>query len=281
MKKLLAVSGGIDSVVMLHLFRNDKDAVVLHFDHGIRQSSTEDCAFVKMLAEKYGLPFASKRAELGENCSEETARAARYEFFKSQISSPDDKIYTAHHQNDLLESVVINLLRGTGWRGLAPLRDANLCRPLLDWSKADIYRYATEHKLRFRLDQSNNEDKYLRNRVRQKLLDCAPEEKARMIELAKCQREIADEFDGLLEGLFSEDSRYSKAMFDGLDDDLALELLRHALKTHQGLTRPQLRRALEAIRTFESGKRFSLSKDKFLVIGRYYFSIEDNRGKLA
>ena len=281
MKKLLAVSGGIDSVVMLHLFRNDKDAVVLHFDHGIRQSSAEDCAFVKGLAEKYGLSFVSKRAELGENCSEEAARTARYEFFKSQISSSDDKIYTAHHQNDLIESVVINLLRGTGWRGLAPLRDSNLCRPLLDWSKADIYRYATEHKLRFRLDQSNNEDKYLRNRIRQKLLDCAPEEKAKLLELAKRQRVIADDFDELLSELLPEDSRYSKALLGDLEDNLALELLRYALKTHQRLTRPQLRRALEAIRTFEPGKRFSLSKDKFLVVGRYYFSIEDNRGKLA
>lgn len=281
MKKLLAVSGGIDSVVMLHLFRNDKDAVVLHFDHGIRQSSAEDCAFVKGLAGKYGLSFVSKRAELGENCSEEAARTARYEFFKSQISSSDDKIYTAHHQNDLIESVVINLLRGTGWRGLAPLRDSNLCRPLLDWSKADIYRYATEHKLRFRLDQSNSEDKYLRNRIRQKLLDCAFEEKAKLLELAKRQRVIADDFDELLSELLPEDSRYSKALLDDLEDDLALELLRYALKTHQRLTRPQLSRALEAIRAFEPGKRFSLSKDKFLVVGRYYFSIEDNRGKLA
>lgn len=280
MKKLLAVSGGIDSVVMLHLFKDDKDAVVLHFDHGIRSSSAEDCAFVEELAKEYGLPFVSKRAELGENCSEEQARAARYGFFKSLLESPEDKIYTAHHQNDLLESVVINLLRGTGWRGLAPLRDQDLCRPLLDWNKTDIYKYATEHKLRFRLDQSNNEDKYLRNRVRQRLLECEPEKKVKLVALTKRQREIADEFDVILDSLVSEEAQYSRAIFDELDDDLALEVLRYVLKPHQSLTRPQLQRALEAIKTFEPGKRFSLSKDKFLLIKRYYFTIEITEANL-
>ena len=281
MKKFLAVSGGIDSVVMLHLFRNDQDAVVLHFDHGIRQSSSEDCAFVKALAKSYGLPFISEHAKLGENCSEEQARNARYDFFKHQLETPEDKIYTAHHQGDLVESVIINLLRGTGWRGLAPLRDKDLCRPLLDWSKADIYKYATENKLSFRLDQSNNEDKYLRNRVRRALLDCSGEQKAELAKLAFKQRELADEFDELLDSAFPEVSQYSRAIFDNLDDDLALEILRHILKPYQSLTRPQLKRALDAIRGFEPGKRFSLSKDKFLIVKRYYFAMEDNRGRFA
>ena len=275
MKKFLAVSGGIDSVVMLHLFRNDQDAVVLHFDHGIRQSSSEDCEFVKALAEGYGLPFVSERAKLGENCSEEQARKARYDFFKRQLEAPEDKIYTAHHQGDLIESAIINLLRGTGWRGLAPLRDKDLYRPLLDWNKADIYKYATENKLKFRLDQSNNEDKYLRNRVRQALLNCSDSQKEKLAELAIKQRGLADEFDATIEEVCPEAAQYSRAIFDNLDDDLALEILRHILKNRQSLTRPQLKRALEAIKTFEPSKRFSLSKDKFLLIKRYYFSIEE------
>ena len=85
LKKFLAVSGGIDSVVMLYLMRNDESVVVLHFDHGIRPSSAEDCEFVKRLAKQYGLPFISEQAKLGEDCSEERARKERYAFFKAQL----------------------------------------------------------------------------------------------------------------------------------------------------------------------------------------------------
>ena len=281
MKKLLAVSGGIDSVVMLHVFKDDKDAVVLHFDHGIRSSSAEDCAFVGRLAKKYNLPFVAGHAKLGADCSEELARKKRYEFFRTQLKSPEDKIYTAHHSDDLLESAVINLVRGTGWRGLAPLRGKQLCRPLLDWNKAKIYRYATEHRLRFRLDQTNNEDKYLRNRIRQKLVDFKPEQKERLLSLARKQREIADEFEGLLSSLAPKGPQYPRVFFSELDEDLALEFLREIVKTHCSLTRPQLKRALEAIKSFEPGKRFSLDAGHFLAIRRHYFDIEDNRGKLA
>jgi len=278
MKKLLAVSGGIDSVVMLHLFRNDPKAVVLHFDHGIRSSSAKDCEFVGALAKKYGLPFMYERARLGESCSEEKARAARYEFFKSQLESGEDKIYTAHHAGDLLESTIINLLRGTGWRGLAPLRDSRLERPLLGWSKADIYRYATENRLSFRLDQSNSDNKYLRNRIREALLSCSSAQKEKMLELARAQRGIADEFDSLLNTLIVPSSQYPRDIFEKIDEDLSIELLRQILKPKLGLTRPQLRRALYAVKTFESGKRFSLAKDCFLLVRRHYFVIENNRG---
>ena len=274
MRKLLAVSGGIDSVVMLHLFRADKNAVVVHFDHGIRESSSDDCVFVGRLAQEYGLPFYTRRAELGEDCSEEKARASRYAFFKSLLESPEDKIYTAHHQNDLLESVVINLLRGTGWRGLAPLRDKHIERPLLDWTKADIYRYATENRLRFRLDQTNNESKYLRNRVRLKMAELPQEKKNKLLQLCLRQRELASEIEAILESDSPRGPQFSREFFRALPTDLAMEFLRHCLAPQLGLTRPQLERALWAVRDFLPGKRFSLSKDYYLHVFKYYFVIE-------
>lgn len=82
MRKLLAVSGGIDSVVMLHLFRGEKNAIVVHFDHGIRESSADDCAFVEKLAKEYDLPFYSRRAELGEDCSEKERVLAAMHFLR-------------------------------------------------------------------------------------------------------------------------------------------------------------------------------------------------------
>ena len=274
MKKVLAVSGGIDSVCLLHLYRNDPDVVVAHFDHGIRENSADDCAFVARLASEYGLKFVSKRLELGKDCSEELARKSRYDFFESLLEKPEDRIYTAHHSDDMLESAVINLVHGTGWRGIAPLRSEKLERPLLSWTKKDIYRYATENKLSFRLDQTNNEDKYLRNRIRKALSEQGEEKKEKLKEIILRQRQIADEVDGLLSDLVKLDNRYSRAMFDDLDDFVALEILRYLLSDFVSLTRPQLMRTLEAIRSFAPGKRFSLTKAKFLRIERYYFSFE-------
>lgn len=279
MRKLLAVSGGIDSVVMLHLFRGEKNAAVVHFDHGIRESSAEDCAFVEKLAEEYGLPFYSKRAELGEDCSEEKARASRYAFFESLLESPEDKIYTAHHRDDLLESVVINLLRGTGWRGLSPLRNAKIERPLLDWTKADIYRYATEHRLRFRLDQTNSNEKYLRNRVRDKLRELSETKKQELVQLSLKQRELADEIDEILKNIAPNGPQFEREFFCELSRAEAMEFLRFCLASYVSLTRPQLERALRAIREYLPGKRFSLSKDYFLLVHKYYFEIEKSGAK--
>ena len=81
MKKILAVSGGIDSVVMLHLLK-DEAPIVAHFDHGIRPNSHEDAEFVEKLASGYGLEFEVGRAKLGAECSEATARTARYDFLR-------------------------------------------------------------------------------------------------------------------------------------------------------------------------------------------------------
>ena len=169
MKKILAVSGGIDSIVMLHMLRDNPDVVVAHFDHGIRPNSAEDCLFVAHLAEQYGLPFYSKRVELGGNCSEDAARTARYAFLRDLAKQLDGQIYTAHHRDDVVETMTINLLRGTGWRGIAPFWGDDIKRPLIELAKNDIYHYAAEHRLSFRQDQTNTENAYLRNRVRQAL----------------------------------------------------------------------------------------------------------------
>lgn len=274
MKKVLAVSGGIDSVVMLHLLQHEKNVVVAHFDHGIRPNSTEDCAFVKRLADEYHLPFESKQGKLGPNCSEADARAARYEFLNSLCDEPNDHIYVAHHADDVIESIAINLIRGTGWRGLAPMRDMTICRPLLNWSKKDIYRYATEHNLRFRQDQTNTDDSYLRNRVREKLMNLSDGHKDQIYKLYEQQSTLADEIDGIIKEIISDDERQPRAIFGGLDDNIALEILRAMLEqkdVHQ--TRPQLKRILAAIRSYAPGKQFPLGAHHHLKVYKYNFQI--------
>ncbi len=267
MKKILAVSGGIDSVVMLHMFRADQDAVVAHFDHGIRPNSAEDCLFVARLAKEYGLPFYSQRAELGAECSEDTARVARYAFLRDLAKKHDGQIYTAHHRDDVVETMAINILRGTGWRGIAPFWGKEIARPLIEMTKADICRYATAHGLSFRQDQTNTEDAYLRNRVR---LALSPAEREALYAIYLKQLPLRDEIEFIL-GQISPSNQYSKELVA----QAGIEILRQILQNHQiYLTRPQLDRALEAIQTFTPGKRFSLDKNHFLNIKRYYFQIE-------
>ncbi|MBR0133797.1 tRNA lysidine(34) synthetase TilS [Candidatus Saccharibacteria bacterium] len=272
MKKILAVSGGIDSVVMLHMFRNDPDVIVAHFDHGIRPNSSDDCDFVEKIAKSYNRPFFARHAKLGEDCPEDTARRARYDFLTKLAKEQNGQIYTAHHRDDLIESVAINLIRGTGWRGLAPLNNPSIVRPLLDMTKKDIYRYAAEHNLRFRQDQSNSDDSYLRNRIRFALRDVPDAQKEKLANLAMAQRRLAVEVDDILNSL-NLNSNYPRSLFSQ-DDQVSIEILRFCLiQNDVQLTRPQLARALEAIRTFAQGKKYSLDKNHFLKINRYYFGV--------
>ena len=122
MKKVLAVSGGVDSMVMLdfacHRYSVD-EIVVAHFDHGIRAHSIEDAEFVGKVASEYGVEFRMEKVALGEGASEAAAREQRYAFLEKVANEAGGEIWTAHHLDDLVETVAINLLRGTGWIGRA------------------------------------------------------------------------------------------------------------------------------------------------------------------
>ena len=136
---VVAVSGGVDSMVLLDLLRRQKDLklVVAHLDHGIRSDSDLDRQLVQQVASKHGLAFVYNTAQLGPGASEALARKARYNFLRRvQLATNATAIVTAHHQDDLIETAILNLLRGTGRKGLSSLGDdKHLRRPLLHVSK--------------------------------------------------------------------------------------------------------------------------------------------------
>jgi len=140
MKYVVAVSGGVDSVVLLDILAriNTHQFIVAHFDHGIREDSAADARFVKALADKYELTFVCTREELGMTASEELARTRRYVFLKAVAQKLQAQLITAHHLDDLVETVMINKIRGTGWRGLAVFGDESIRRPLLTMSKQQL-----------------------------------------------------------------------------------------------------------------------------------------------
>lgn len=174
---LLAVSGGIDSVVMVDLFHKaGLKFAIAHCNFKLRNTeSNEDEQFVKALAHKYNAAFhviKFKTAEIAKKNKasiQVTARELRYQWFeKIRIENKYATIATAHHLNDSIETFLINFTRGTGISGLHGIlpKQGNIIRPLLFATKQEIQNYAKKHKLIFREDSSNVSDKYTRNKIR-------------------------------------------------------------------------------------------------------------------
>lgn len=173
-KYLLAVSGGVDSMVLLHIAKTAgvRRIAVTHVDHGIRGDSRADAAFVRSFCESKGLEFFETKLQLGPDASEEQARDARYSFLHTlRVKHSFEVIVTAHHFDDVVETAIINIIRGTGRRGATALGDAgHIKRPLLQWTKQDVLEYAKKHQIEWREDASNHTDAYLRNRIRRSVI---------------------------------------------------------------------------------------------------------------
>ena len=275
MRYLVAVSGGVDSVVLLHKLISEAshDLIVAHFDHGIRPESDADARFVERLAAMYELPFETKREELGAQASEAMARDRRYTFLYDMAQKHDAIVMTAHHGDDLIETIAINVRRGTGWRGLAVLDNPRIMRPLLPYSKTDIYDYAIKNQLEWVEDETNASDVYLRNRLRRFIkssLSQAAHKK--LLTLWQHQLELKQAIRNEEEALLKIDIAYSRYFFTHIDVPVATELLRFI--TQQGITRPQAERALHAIKTAQPGTVSEIGAGIRLIFTSRDFSVQ-------
>ena len=180
-KFLLALSGGIDSMVLLDLLsKMGVELSLAHCNFKLRgKESDTDESFVRSIAIKYDLMldvkvFDTKTYASVHKCSiQMAARDLRYNWFQELLNEKGfDYLITAHHANDNLETFLINLSRGTGIDGLCgiPEKSDSILRPLLPFSKSEIIDYAKEHNLKWREDQSNQDSKYLRNKIRKELV---------------------------------------------------------------------------------------------------------------
>ncbi len=178
---LAAISGGLDSVVLLHLLhlRGAKTGVA-HCNFGLRgHESDGDEEFVRKLAKRYNFPFyrtgfcTLQHAEENGISTQMAARELRYTWFEEiRRQHQFDFIATAHHLNDSLETVLLNLLRGTGPAGLRGIAEeaGNIIRPLINTSREEITEFARHHNLTWREDSSNQSDYYKRNFLRQHII---------------------------------------------------------------------------------------------------------------
>jgi tRNA(Ile)-lysidine synthase len=203
---LLAVSGGIDSMVMVHLFskirkKRNLRLSIGHINHQLRgEESKEDERFVRDISAVYKFPYYCERVNVASVAREKglskqtAARRLRYECLERiRRRVRASVVATAHHANDNAETVLFNILRGTGLHGLSgiPLnRDAgNIIRPLLFATKMEIVDYASEHNIKYRDDSSNTSLKYYRNYLRIKIL---PSLKKNAPDIVKSLNTISD-----------------------------------------------------------------------------------------
>ncbi|MDH6251184.1 tRNA(Ile)-lysidine synthase [Chryseobacterium sp. H1D6B] len=182
---LLAVSGGADSMVLLQLFsdleytqnENCSNIQVAHINYKLRgEDSESDQKVVQDFCEKRNIKFhlykVSEKDHQPENSIQLWARNLRYRFFKDiQEKENLDFLVTAHHLNDQLETFIINLSKASGINGLSgiPANDNHILRPLLHFTKEEIYAFAAENNIEFREDLSNKKSDYLRNKIRNEI----------------------------------------------------------------------------------------------------------------
>lgn len=177
-KIVAAVSGGPDSISLLDiLYKLNYNICVAHVNHGLRENAVIDQKFVEDFCNKRNIPCFVKQIKLKElkdkMTLEEAGRKERYDFFYEVMKSQKcNKIATAHNSNDNAETVIMNIIRGSGvsgLKGIEPIRD-NVIRPLIEITRKEIEAYCKENELNPRHDESNDEDVYTRNKVRLKVI---------------------------------------------------------------------------------------------------------------
>ena len=182
-KIVCAVSGGPDSICMLDILRKIKeenqinfDIIVCHINHLIREEATADEQYVENYCKKYDIPFFAKKvdvkkvAENDKQGTEEAGRKVRYDFFQEIYEKENaTKIAIAHNKNDKIETIIMNVFRGSGisgLRGIEPIRDNKFIRPLIETKRIDIEEYCNENNLNPRIDKTNFINDVTRNKIR-------------------------------------------------------------------------------------------------------------------
>jgi tRNA(Ile)-lysidine synthase len=275
-KYIIAVSGGVDSVALLDILTKFKDVelIVAHYNHGIREDSDLDENLVRESAAKYRLLFESANGDLGGDASEQLAREKRYEFlFAIKDKFKADAIITAHHQDDLLETALINIIRGTGYRGLTSIiHNPNILRPLLNTPKAEVLEYANQHKLNWREDSTNEEEEYLRNYIRKNVMSQITNSKReKLLNDIKDLAESRKESDVLITKISQKilkNNEIDRSKFSLLPNDIGNELVMFWLRKI-GITdfdRKTIERLSLALKTGAPNTRVNVHKNTLLIL---------------
>jgi len=281
---VVAVSGGVDSMVLLDILKDlpDLQLVVAHFDHGIRKESALDRRFVQQTAAEYDLQFVYDEGRLGLNAGEAAARQARYDFLhKVRLAANAEAIITAHHQDDMLETAIINMLRGTGRRGMTSLADTDdVRRPLLHLSKQQIKAYAEEKGLSWCEDSTNQDIKYLRNYVRHKILPrFSPADRQRFLEHIETLRSLNQDIDhALINHLHIHPAKdvLDRHWFIMLPHAVARDTMASWLRLRgagNDVSKKLLEKLVVAAKTFQPGKQTDVDNKYVLKVSKAHLAL--------
>lgn len=279
---VVAVSGGVDSMVLLDLLIKMPGLAltVAHFDHGIREDSVMDRQLVAQVARAHKLPFVYDLAQLGPGASEAQARQARYDFLhKVRLASLATAIITAHHQDDMLETAIINLLRGTGRRGLSSLQSQDrLLRPLLHYEKSELEDYAREHGLQWREDHTNRDERYLRNYIRRQILTkFSDRQRLLLLKHVTTAQQLNNDLENLLANqlhIQPHANRLDRQWFIHLPHSVAREVLASWLRERGiGFDRKTLERLIVAAKTYKHHKRADINRGVYMEVKPQYLAL--------
>jgi tRNA(Ile)-lysidine synthase len=304
---LVAVSGGIDSICMLHILHNlGFEIAVAHCNFKLRSyESDEDELFVKSTAEKLHVPFHVKHfetleyAKLQKMSIQMAARELRFSWFENLRRIIDyDKIAIAHNADDSIETFFINLTRGTGIQGISGIKpiNNNIIRPLLFAFRSEIEEYCSNNNIIFRTDSSNLSNKYLRNKLRNTILpyfvDMNHEFKTTMLQnigkFEKAENIYCSYIDQIKKELIiKKDDNEIRINIEGIDNTVSPTTILYEIMKEYGFSAKTSEEIYSALHG-ESGKQFiskeyRVLKDRnFLIINKLslkqegkYFIFED------
>ena len=236
-KIVLGVSGGPDSLFMLDILNKlkkdlDIDLVVAHINHKIRDEADEEEEFVKTFCEKIGIEFYSKRIEVEKYANnnkiglEEAGRKVRYEFFEEICNNTGaNKIAVAHNKNDKVETMIMHILRGSGISGLQGIQPKSnkIIRPIIEIDRKEIEKYCEEEKLDPRIDKSNQDNIYTRNKIRNIVIPYINQEfNPNFIETMTRLSEVITEENAFLNKLT--ETEYKKILIQKIENQIVLDL---------------------------------------------------------
>ena len=183
---IVGVSTGPDSMALLHILKNNLNCniVCAHINHNIRNQSNEEEKYLKEYCQKNNIIFESmKITSYTQNNFENEAREKRYNFYEQLLKKYNSKnLFLAHHGDDLVETVIMKIIRGSNLEGYAGIKTISyldnykIIRPLLNYTKNDIIKYNKKHNIKYYIDNTNEDIKYTRNRYRKKILPILKEE---------------------------------------------------------------------------------------------------------
>lgn len=270
---LIAVSGGVDSMVLWHLIHSLKiKHGIAHVNFCLREEeSSIDEALVRDQAKEWGVPFHSMQVDTELYAEEKglsiqmAAREIRYDFFEKLLDKEEyDVLATAHHLQDNIETFLINLNRGTGVKGLAGIQsNQHRFRPLLNYSKEEIRAYANENQVRFREDASNSDSKYERNWFRHQIVKPWQEHNPNFLQQMKGNFQRIQETNELFYELLNDKTKNVQAQLN--EGSVELEslirlglnrLMMHFLFASYGFNQSQLDDLVSCIQEEKVGKQF-------------------------